>query len=154
MLLLILSFTFHLFSPCYFTQYFCFNFFYYLSCFWNRRSQTRYFAQNKNAFQLDTYRLLFTTQGVFVQYEYWSRVVAVTKGSIEGVSVQGVSLTETPLDRHPLEGTWGQRQRPLEGTWGQATTPEVTSYRESLVDRMSNTRLWKHYLAPNFVCER
>ena len=72
-------------------------------------------------------------------------------------------VTETTLDRDnpgqrqpwpetTLEGIWDHRNRPPEETWDQAARQEMTPYRGPLVDRMTDTRFRKHYLAQNFVC--
>ena len=62
-------------------------------------------------------------------------------------------LTEIP------EGPWDQgTDTPFpERTWDQADRQKLTSYRDPLplpVDRMTDTRLWKYYLAPMFLCGR
>ena len=71
-------------------------------------------------------------------------------------SLSGVSLTETPLERDPsMEGTWPEtpleRDPSMEGTWHQAARQEETSYRDPL---WTDRHMYKHYLAPNFVCGR
>ena len=43
---------------------------------------------------------------------------------------------------------------PLEGIWDQAARQEVIAYRDRPVDRMTDARLWKYDLAPNFVISR
>ena len=67
------------------------------------------------------------------------------------LSVQwGLGQGDTPREEH------GTRDKdPLERTWDQAGRQEVTSYKDPLpINRMSDIHLWKHYLAPNFVCRR
>ena len=73
---------------------------------------------------------------------------------------------ETPLDtdppgQRPLEGDHWDPPRgrppdtdPPERTWDQEARQEVTSDRGLPVDRMTDPRLRKYYLAPNFVCGR
>ena len=75
---------------------------------------------------------------------------SLSRGSpSRGVSVQGGSLS----GRH-LPNEHGTKDRdPLEGKWDLAARQEVTSYKDFLpANRMSETHLGKHYLAPNFVC--
>ena len=55
--------------------------------------------------------------------------------TVRGISVWGLSLTETPwaetppgqrhLGRDPPEGTWNQRHRPPEGTWNPHEEREI-----------------------------
>ena len=66
-------------------------------------------------------------------------------GFCPGVSVQGVSV----------QGLGGSSVRGLEVSvqgWGSLSTGVSVRETPSPVNRMTDTRLWKHYLTPNFIC--
>ena len=95
----------------------------------------RFTVQNKKAFQFDAYRPLFWLGG----------------DSLKRPPQTMTSCTETHLDRDSLPGRsmWPGREIILEWIREKAARQDATSYRDPL---WADRHLWKHYLAPNFVC--
>ena len=103
---------------------------------------------NKNAFQQDANRSLFTMWGGALCQRGVSRTESPTRDRnpldrdppIQRPPNKDPPRTEIP-GRDPLKGTWDQRQRPpWEGIWYQAARQEVTLYRGPLptMDRMTD----------------